>query len=375
MKELPETSAETARTEKEYLYWLCQVPALGAVGIQALWESFGSFREIFCRSPEELSRRKIISRAAAAGISGWKERIADTTGQLNGLSGKGIRFVSFLDEEYPARLKHIYGRPAGLYVKGKLPKEEAPSVAIIGARGCSSYGRQVARMLGSSLGREGIQIISGLALGVDGEGHAGALSARADTFAVLGCGVDVCYPREHIDMYEQIRKNGGIISEFPLGAAPHPGHFPMRNRIISGLSDAVVVVEAREKSGSLITAELALEQGKEVMAVPGMITDALSRGCNNLIRQGAAAVTSPEDILEYFQIKRDKMIKLREKNEKTLAKNEKMVYSCLDLQPKFIDQVVEACGLPLGECMTILLELELRGYILQPTDHYYVKRI
>ena len=278
-----------------------------------------------------------------------------------------------MDEDYPNRLRELYDWPAGLYVKGELPRDEIPSVAVIGARDCTSYGMQVAGLLGRELGGAGIQIVSGLALGIDGAGHQGALDAGGKTFGILGSGVDVCYPKGHWRLYEQMQRQGGVISEFPLGMTPYASHFPMRNRLISGLSDVIIVVEAREKSGSLITVELGLEQGKEVYAVPGQITDALSSGCNQLIRQGAGILTSPEDILDYFQI--GKKLRLREKNENGLAKNEKMVYSCLDFHPKYIDRVVEESGLPLGEVMTLLLELETKGYIQQPVNHYYVKKL
>ncbi len=364
-----------AFTERDYLYWLCQVPQLGAVTIQVLLERYGTCESIYHIEGIRLAEEKLLNRPAAACFDGMKARLEETTREYRNLPARGIRFIAYTDEEYPERLRHIYGRPAGLYVKGRLPDDGRPSAAIIGARAASSYGLQIAQMLGASLSRAGVQIISGMALGVDGAGHEGALMEDGDTYALLGSGVDVCYPRTHLNMYLQIPRRGGVISEFPLGSRALKAHFPMRNRLISGLSDVIIVVEARERSGSLITAELALEQGREVMAVPGRVTEDLSRGCNQLIRQGAGIVTSPDDILEYFQIKREKMLRLPKKNENALAKKEKIVYSLLDLQPKFIDQVVEESGLPLGECMTILLELELKGYVMQPTGHYYVKKI
>ena len=362
-------------SERDYLYWFCQLPLFGALTIQMLMERFGSCETAYRMEGSRLKEEKLLNRAAAACFDAMKPRLEDTTREYRGLTDRGIRFITYLDEEYPERLRNIYGKPVGLYVKGRLPDDNRPSAAIIGARAASGYGLQIARMLGASLSRAGVQIISGMALGIDGAGHEGALMERGDTYAVLGCGVDVCYPKTHLDMYLQIPVRGGVISEFPLGSEALKSHFPMRNRLISGLADVIIVTEARERSGSLITAELALEQGREVMAVPGMITSELSRGCNQLIHQGAAIVTSPDDILEYFQIKHDKMLRLPKKNENTLAKKEKIVYSCLDLQPKFFDRVVEESGLPLGECMTILLELELKGYVMQPTDHYYVKKI
>lgn len=362
-------------TERDYLYWLCQIPPLGAVSIQALLDRYQTCEAVYQIEGSRLAKERLISQKAAECFEQMKPLLGKASAELAGLALRGIRFVTILDPEYPERLKHIYGKPVGLYVKGRIPDDLRPSVAIIGARAASDYGLQIARMLGASLSRAGVQIISGMALGVDGAGHEGALMEEGDTYAVLGSGVDVCYPRTHLNMYLKIPERGGLISEFPLGSGALKAHFPMRNRLISGLADVIIVVEAREKSGSLITAELALEQGREVMAVPGMVTSELSRGCNQLIRQGAGIVTSPDDILEYFQIKQEKMLRLPKKNENALAKKEKIVYSCLDLQPRFIDQVVEMSGLPLGECMTILLELELKGYVVQPTGHYYVKKI
>jgi len=234
---------------------------------------------------------------------------------------------------------------------------------------------ETARSLARSLAEAGVQVVSGLAEGIDGAGHRGALDAGGDTYGILGCGVDICYPRHHFSMYLEIPERGGVISEFRPGEPPASRNFPMRNRIISGLSDAVIVVEARERSGSLITADCGLEQGKEIFAVPGRTTDALSRGCNELIRQGAGIVTSADDVLDFFLISGEKKLRVHEKNENGLAKNEKMLYSCLDLQPKFIDRVVEESGLSLGECLTLLLELELKGRIVQTANHYYAKKL
>lgn len=362
-------------SEKEYLYWLCRIPLLGAVTIGRLYERYGSFRVIYNMEGTKLAGENALGRKTAESFDSMKEKFTEAVEEYRSLGRRGIRFVSILDPEYPQRLKHIYGNPAGLFIKGGLPREDVPAVAVVGARNCSGYGYQVAKALGYSLGGAGIQVISGMAMGVDGAGHEGALQAGGATFAVLGNGVDVCYPRSNYSLYERMQEQGGVISEFPPGIQPLPQNFPMRNRIISGLADMIVVVEARERSGSLITAELALEQGKEVYAVPGMVTDALSLGCNRLIRQGAGIVTSPDDILEYFQISSGKKMKLGEKDDRGLAKNEKMVYSCLTLHPKFIDQVAEDSGLPLGECMTLLLELELKGYVSQPSNHYYIRKI
>lgn len=201
------------------------------------------------------------------------------------------------DAEYPQRLKNISGRPRNLYVLGRLPEENRLSVAIIGARDCSEYGKYVARELGTVLGGSGIAVISGMARGIDGISQEAALNAGGSSFGVLGCGVDVCYPKENRQLYERLKLSGGILSEYPPGSPALACHFPPRNRIVSGLADVVVVIEARVKSGTLITVDMALEQGREVYVVPGRVTDRLSDGCNRLIKQGAGILLSPEEFL------------------------------------------------------------------------------
>lgn len=202
------------------------------------------------------------------------------------------------ERDYPARLLEIPDPPERLYVLGKLPEEKVPSVAIIGARECSEYGNYVAARLGECMGRNGIQVVSGMARGIDGIGQTAALDAGGSSFAVLGSGVDVCYPARNRRLYERLRERGGVLSEYPPGTPALSRNFPPRNRIVSGLADAVVVVEAREKSGTLITVDMALEQGKEVYAVPGRVTDALSSGCNRLVKLGAAMLLDPEELAE-----------------------------------------------------------------------------
>ncbi len=367
--------SEERRKNQETLYWLTQLRELGAVAMERMYAYVGSYEGIYHIEGTEWIQNHVLSERQGAQFDAAKGEFCRWAEAYHRLADSGIRFVTVLDDEYPKRLTHIYGHPKGIYVKGQIPADDLPTAAIVVNRSFSAYGMQMARMLGASLGRNGIQIVSGMALGVDGEGHAGALSEDGATFAVLGCGVDVCYPRRHRDLYERIPQRGGILSEFCLGEPPLARNFPMRNRIISGLSDVVIVVEARQRSGSLITAELALEQGKEVFAVPGMVTEERSRGCNALIQQGAGIVTSPYDILDYFQIKNQKKLNLHEKKENPLAKREKIVYSCLDSQAKHLDQIAQQCGLSVNECMTVLLELELKGFVLQPAGHFYVRAI
>lgn len=219
-------------------------------------------------------------------------------GGINESGGSKIRVLRRQDREYPGRLREIPKPPKELYVLGRVPGEQIPTVAVIGARDCSEYGKYVASSLGAALGRSGIQVVSGMARGIDGIGQEAALDAGGRSFAVLGSGVDVCYPAGNRRLYEKLSAGGGILSEYPPGTPPLPNHFPPRNRIVSGLSDAVVVVEAREKSGTLITVDMALEQGREVYVVPGRVTDPLSRGCNRLLKLGAGLLLDEEEFLE-----------------------------------------------------------------------------
>lgn len=361
--------------EKVYLYWLCQVPTLGAVTIRKLWEHYRSFAVLYNIEETKMWETGLLKKDQLIALRTWKQRFSECREDYERLKERGIRFLTPFDEEYPARLLELYDYPMGLYGKGRLPDEELPSVAIVGARGCSAYGRQIAETFARELSMENIQIISGLAEGIDGAAHRGALRAGRPTFGVLGCGLNICYPASNYRLFEAMAACGGILSEYPLGEQPVPKHFPMRNRIISGLADLVLVVEAKERSGSLITAEMGLEQGREVYAVPGRITDPLSAGCNRLIEQGAGMALSPESILYCLGLKRQKKSIVQEKNINGLAKKEKMVYSCLDLSPKHLDEIAELCQLDTGECMGILLNLVLAGYVVQTANHYYGKNI
>ena len=293
---------------------------------------------------------------------------------------KGIRFIPWFSEKYPKRLKEIPDYPYALYVKGSLPEEETRRAAVIGARRCSPYGEKYAVEFARTLAGLGVEIISGMARGIDGMGHRGALLGGGRTYAVLGCGVDVCYPKEHIGLYVDIlEQGGGILSEFPPGTAPLAQHFPARNRIISGLADAVLVMEAGRKSGSLITVDMALEQGRDVYALPGPVNSPLSDGCNRLIRQGAGILLSPEALAEEWGLG-GKDVQLREnvsgkkegKNEKVLETKEKLVYSCLGLYPKGVDQVAAETNLDIKAVMELLVTLELEGYIREISKNQYI---
>ena len=281
-----------------------------------------------------------------------------------------IQYIRQEESGYPEKLKVYKGMPKGLYFLGRLPDKDRPSVAVVGARRSDSYGNETARTFAKELAAKGVQIISGMAWGIDGMAHEGALEAGGDTFAVLGCGVDICYPAGHRRLYERIMEKGGILSEQPPGMPPIAGHFPARNRIISGLSDLVLVVEAKEKSGSLITADFALDQGKDIFAVPGRVTDVRSKGCLNLIRQGAGVADSPQAVLDALGIFSGKN---KEPEKILLAKEENIVYSWIRLQPVSLEELIQKTGFPPGTLRSLLVGLELKGCIRQIQKNDYVR--
>ncbi len=254
----------------------------------------------------------------------------------------------------PPLLRAIHDPPARLYLRGEggTALLEQPAVAIVGARACSSYGAQVARMLGRELASAGLVVVSGLARGVDGEAHRGALEAEGLTVAVLGCGIDRDYPRAHATLAREIAEGSLVVSEYEPGVEPAPWRFPARNRIISGLCAATIVVEARERSGALITADFALDEGREVFAVPGEITSALSAGTNALLRLGATPLTRVDDVLESLGLERPEPAK---RELSTVAT------SILDRLPASIDELVRASGMDAGAVAAALAELELAG--------------
>lgn len=281
--------------KKVYDYWLCSIPGVGNRSIERLLELCGSAKEIYEASDEVLKQVLSVSKLTEL----VNLRISwDLQGEYDKLKEQGINFLTIEDAAYPKRLLQIPDAPYGIFYKGILPEDDKLSVAIIGARDCSEYGKYVAEELGRFLGQNSVQVISGMARGIDGISQQAAFLAGGSTTAVLGCGVDICYPIQNKSLYQSIPERGCILSSYPPGTQPRPQNFPPRNRIVSGLADVVVVIEARNKSGTLITVDMALEQGKEVYVVPGRITDRLSDGCNRLLKQGAGVLTSPEDFLE-----------------------------------------------------------------------------
>jgi DNA processing protein len=281
----------------------------------------------------------------------------DETAYLARLRAAGVRWLARSDPGFPSLLGAIHDPPAGVFLRGAAGTEllGRTAVGVVGARSCSPYGAQVARMLGREFAAAGLVVVSGLARGVDGEAHRGALEAGGMTIAVLGCGIDRDYPASHGELGDRIRESGLVASEYAPGVEPAPWRFPARNRVIAGLCAVTVVVEARERSGALITADLALEEGREVFAVPGEITSALSRGTNDLLRLGATPLTGSGDVLELFGLTAaaPQAVELDHAAESVLRR--------LRDGPASADELARATGLDAGALASALTELELAG--------------
>lgn len=294
-------------------------------------------------------------------------RSFDEQAYRSSLAARQLRFVGRRDPEYPPLLRELHDPPPGLFVRGSEPVEllHRRAVAVVGARACSSYGSQVARLLARELAAAGLVVISGLARGVDGEAHRGALEGSGITVAVLGCGVDRDYPAAHAQLAARICERGLVVSEYAPGVEPAPWRFPARNRVIAGLAAATVVVEARERSGALITADFALEAGGEVFAVPGEITSSLSAGTNALIRLGATPLTRAEDVLEALGIDSSSASPALEVGEAARA-----VLEAVSEEPSGVDRLVHGTGLDAAAVATALAELELAGVVAEAEGLY-----
>lgn len=298
-KKMRETAETVTEEEKAYIHWLYQAVGVGSRGFLRSLATLGTPRELYRLTVSGALSEKVSERyeKKVAKMSEFS-RGYDVAGMYGRMRERGIFLVTEDEPQFPERLSRIPDKPYALYFAGRLPQAEKRAVAVIGARECTAYGRYMAEQFGAAFAKAGIQVISGMARGIDGIGQTAALKEGGYSLGVLGCGVDICYPGENRELYETLLAAGGICSEYAPGTEPRAVLFPPRNRIISGLCDAVLVVEAREKSGTLITVDMALEQGREVYALPGRATDPLSGGCNRLIRQGAGLASSPEEVLE-----------------------------------------------------------------------------
>ncbi len=356
---------------EEYWEWFCSIPGIYRPHREILLRCFHDPKQVW-EAPDEaleyLQKRGCVwvQKVLAYRAVSTPQDTADANARAR------AQFVSMENAGYPARLLPLRDRPYGLFFRGELPAKERTAAGIVGGRMCTSYGRGMAETLASAVISAGGVVVSGGAYGIDGAAQWAALEAGGKSYAVLGCGVDICYPSEHRRLFERLEENGALISEFPPGTRPMPTHFPMRNRIISGLSDAVVVIEAKKKSGSLITADYALDQGRQVYAVPGRPDDKISEGCNELISQGAGLIQSEETLIEaLFPGKR---FRGRDGIEILgLAPAEKLVYSIFGLHGNSLWELEEKTSLALSDLSDALLSLEYRGLIREIEQNFYVK--
>lgn len=351
-------------------YWLSGLINLGMTGLKKFVELCGGIESVLDTEPQTIRAMKELSPKFIDEIIKSRE-ITLLEEEYNRLQEKDIHFVGKMNERFPENLRNIENCPFGLFYRGKLPDSSRLSIAVVGARAATAFGQETARYFSRVLSSHGVQIISGLALGIDGYAHRGALEGGGQTWGILGCGVDLCYPRENFYLYEAMKNQGGVLSEFKPKEKPLAWHFPYRNRIISGLCDGILVVEARKKSGSLITAGLGLDQGKDIFAVPGRPVDELSAGCNSLISDGAKLVSDPEDILEEYKIS----VKLTPKNKIVLDNLEKLVYPSLCLDAKSIEQVAVEVQLDYVQTAKALRSLSEKGLARQVGKNYYISKL
>lgn len=360
--------------EEYYLMWLSRVEGIGFKRANLLLDHFGSAENIWNAAPSALRSLHGIGEKTIDQLLSFR-----TEEQLNDwiieMEEKDISFYSYRHPKYPRLLREITDPPLGIYVRGDLPDDDIDTVAIIGARKCSRYGATVAYQIAKDLGKTNVIVVSGMARGIDSEGHRGILDGGGKTIAVLGCGVDICYPSENEGLMQRIIENGCVISEFPPGMPAVPKNFPSRNRIIAGLSKMVVVVEAGKKSGTIITADMALDYGRDVFVVPGNVTSALSYGTNELIKQGCPIITEGNDILMALGIayKEEEKIKFKIKTAENISAEEQEVYSLIENEPISAETLCRRLHKNIQDVQYILSLLELSGYIKKIPQAGYVR--
>jgi DNA processing protein len=368
----------------QYLGWLALAltPGLGARMAGKLLCEFGSPDAIFAASLTALEGQHLP--AAVAQAIHTRQPLSDAAKELALVQAAGVRLLTWDEPQYPVRLREIYDPPPLLYVRGNVELLARHSISIVGARRPTPYGNQMAERLGRDLAERGLVVMSGLARGIDSSAHKGALSStRGATIGVLGCGIDVVYPKENKKLFVDMEQRGAIITEFPMGTFPAPQNFPIRNRIIAGMGLGVVVVEGAQYSGSLITARLAMEFGREVYGVPGNATQPSSFGPNQLIKQGAKLVTGWEDVIEELPTPvRAELLPVEAATakeratlvEQDLGPTERPLYELLSLdESRHVDELVEQSGLTSSEVLAALFDLELKGVVRQLPGKQFLK--
>ncbi len=369
---MQEAAENQRKNDFKYDFWLASLTNINSSKRIQVRELCGNAQAVYELREETLKNMHLFTDNELQHL--LESRKKDLNRAWERFMGQNIQMFPIGSRQYPQRLAEISQPPYAIFCKGSMP-DARKSVGIVGARMCSEYGRSIATKLGKMLAGKDVQVISGMALGIDSASHAGALQGKGSTFAVLGCGCDICYPKNARNLYENIQTSGGILSEYPPGTEPLPYRFPERNRIISALSDCLVVVEAKKKSGSLITADAALEQGKDVYAVPGRFGDALSEGCNALIGQGAGIIYDLDIFLQNLGYLPEKNAETTKIKNISLDKNEQLVYGMVDLHPKYINYIIEETGLDLLTVLHSLDKLKRYGLVQETFQNYFCKRI
>lgn len=367
--------------DKVYAIALSLVPGVGPVQYKRLINAFDSAKNVFGKPASQLAEVTGVGPKLAKRIREFKEFKGADQG-ISRCDKEGVAIISLEEKNYPVNLRNISDPPPFLYAKGELRESDSKAVAMVGTRRCSNYGRLSAEKISRGLAGLGITVVSGLARGIDAIAHRGALVAGGRTLAVLGCGIDVLYPRENRDLYDQIPQQGALISEFPFGTPPKGHNFPRRNRIISGLSLGVVIVEAPARSGALITAGLALDQGREVFAVPGSPGLRTSQGCNHLIKMGAKLTEEAEDVLEEImpqmgliarQTYKENFSPHETRGGGAMGPEEEKILQLLSGDPTHVDIIAERAELPLSRVLALLTQLELGSRVKQLPGMMFVK--
>ncbi|MDB6124858.1 MAG: hypothetical protein JWQ71_3851 [Pedosphaera sp.] len=363
---------------REALVALNMIEGVGPVRVRQLLEHFGEAPTILGASPHELQRVRGIGADTADSIANWEKKV-DLSGELKRITDFGCHILIQSDEDYPELLKQIYDPPVVLYVKGSLNAKDKNAVAMVGSRMTTHYGLEVARKLSYQLAYIGVTVVSGGARGIDTAAHQGALSAKGRTVAVLGTGINLVFPPENAELFERIAASGAVISQFPFNRNADKQSFPIRNRIVAGMTLGTVVVEANLTSGALITANMAVEAGRQVFAVPGRIDSPRSKGCHELIKKGAKLCEGAEDILSEFEYLFPASNRPPGASETgmlpaiNLSENEQKVYDTLSNEESNIDEVIRRSGLPSSAVSVALLGLEMKRLIRQLPGKMFVK--
>ena len=359
-------------TDLKYWIALNRVPNLGTVKYRLLEAHFGTLEPVWTAGVGGEIQAAGIDAKIARNIVTSRASISPD-GEMEKLERAGVRAINWHDSMYPPRLKEIHDPPPVLYVKGEILPEDERSVAVVGTRKASAYGREAASAISQDLARSGVTIVSGLARGIDGIAHKAALDAGGRTIALFGCGLDTVYPSEHKKLASEIEEHGALISEYPLGTKPKSEHFPRRNRIISGMTLGTLVIEAGERSGALITVTCALEQNREVFCVPGSIFSPSSKGTNSLIQIGAKLVMDHKDILEElnltavaYQIEMRDIIQPQDENESLLMEQ-------VSHEPIHIDDILRRSQMPITVVSSTLAMMELKGMVKQVGGMHYIR--